>query len=314
LRASATREDYQAVALALSGDVASTWFALIESHAQAELLDKQIETNLTGLAAQNARFELGLIRSPDVLRQRQLVEATREQLVVVQSRIEVLEHRLAVLQGEPPQAAQYEVGTDLPDLPPLPDAGIPCDLLRRRPDVRRDYLALQAADRDLASAVADQYPRVNLTGSLTTAADSPEDLFRDWIATVGSQLIAPLIDGGQRRAEVDRNASVVRELFNQYGRTVLIAYQQVEDSLARERYQRQRIERLEKQVNAARLAATQLREQYLIGDADYLDVLSANTQEQQLQRDTLSARLQLILIRISLYVALSGGFEPLPNL
>jgi len=310
LRASATEADFHVVALTLSADVARTWFALIEANAQLELLDEQIRTNLTGLELQEARFGLGQIRSADVLRQRQLVESTREQRIVVLSRIEVLEHLLAVLQGQPPQETNYSPGTKLPELPPLPTTGLPSDLLNRRPDIRRDFLALWAADRDLASAVSAQYPRLNLGASITTVAESPENLFREWVFSVAGQLIAPLVDGGQRRAEVDRNVATVRLRFTEFSQTVLIAYQEVEDALALERYQLERIEKLETQAKLAHQASLQLREQYLIGETEYLDVLSSLQQEQSLQRNVLSARLDLILNRIALYLALAGDFNP----
>lgn len=313
LRAAATHADYHAVALTLSAEVARTWFSLIEAHAQVALIEEQIDTNRTGLALQEARFGRGLIRSADVLRQRQLVESTLEQEVVVQSRIEVLEHRLAVLLGQVPQTADYDPGSDLPELPPLPETGLPSELLRRRPDVRRDYLAFVAADRDLASAVSAQYPRISLTGSILNVADRPEDLFRDWFVSIGAQLIAPLIDGGERRAEVDRNAALFYVRFNEYGQTMLTAFQEVEDNLARERYQLERLEHLNRQLELARQASEQLREQYLIGDTDYLSVLTAITAQQRLQRETLSARLELVQIRIGLYLALAGGFEPHPE-
>ena len=90
-----------------------------------------------------------------------------------------------------------------------------------------------AADRDLASAISAQYPRISLTGSVINAAESPETLFRDWFVSIGSQLIAPLLDGGQRRAEVDRTAAVLRQRFDEYGQTMLIAFREVEDTLAR---------------------------------------------------------------------------------
>ncbi|MEZ6117432.1 MAG: efflux transporter outer membrane subunit [Pirellulaceae bacterium] len=315
LRAEATAADYQAVALSLAAEVARTWFALIEAHAQLELLQVQIETNRTGLKAQELRFgEGGFVRSPDVLRQRQLVESTLEQEVVVRARIETLEHQLAVLVGEMPQNASYQPGSELPDLPPLPSTGLPSDLLMRRPDVRSDYLAFAAADRDLAAAITAQYPRINLTGSLINAADRPEDLFRDWFVSIGGQLIAPLLNGGRLRAEVDRTAAVVCQRFNEYGQTMLNAFAEVEDSLALERYQIQRIERLNAQVGFAKQASDQLREQYLIGDANYLDVLSAIQAQQRLQRETLSARLDLVLIRIGLYLALAGDFDTQPQL
>ncbi|MCO8121151.1 TolC family protein [Stieleria sp. TO1_6] len=310
LRAGATRADYHAIALTLSAEIARTWFSLIESHAQLQLLDEQIETNRTGLALQEARFGLGLIRVPDVLRQRQLVESTLEQSVVVKARIEVLEHQLAVLLGQMPQEAVYRPGAILPALPPLPATGLPSELLNRRPDVRRDYLAFMAADRDLASAITARYPRISLSGSVLNAAESPETLFRDWLLGIGGQMIAPLIDGGQRRAEVDRTTAVVRQRFNEYGETMLNAFREVEDALAQEKFQLQRLEHLDAQTELARQSADQLREQYQIGDVEYLDVLSAITAYQRLQRETLSARLELLLIRVSLYLALAGDFEP----
>ncbi len=165
----------------------------------------------------------------------------------------------------------------------------------------------------LASAISAQYPRLSLTGSVINVAESPETLFRDWFVSIGGQLIAPLLDGGQRRAEVDRTTAVVRQRFNEYGQTMLNAFREVEDSLALERYQIERIERLEAQVDLAQQASEQLREQYLIGDADYLDVLSAISTQQRLQRETLSARLELVLIRIGLYLALAGDFDTRPQ-
>lgn len=313
LRAEATHADYHAVALSLAAEVTRTWFALVEAHAQLRLLDEQIEINRTGLKLMEQRFQRGFALSPDWLRQRQLVESTLEQAVVVRGQVEVLEHQLAVLTGQLPQAASYFPGAVLPSLPPLPNAGLPSELLSRRPDVRRDYLAFMAADRDLASAVSAQYPRLNLTGSILNIADSPETLFRDWFISIGAQLIAPLLDGGQRRSEVDRTAAVVRERFNTYGQTMLNAFREVEDNLALERYQIQRLERLQTQVSLTQQASDRLLQQYLIGDADYLDVLSTIQTQQRLQRDTLSARLELILIRIGLYLALAGDFDPRPQ-
>jgi outer membrane protein TolC len=311
LRADSTLADYQTTELTLSAEVARTWFALIEAHAQIALLEEQVETNLTVLDLQEARFGLGQIRLADVLRQRQLVESTREQAVVARSRVALLEHVLAVLQGRAPQEAGYDTGSVLPSLPPLPDTGLPAELVNRRPDVRRELLALEAADRDLASAITAQYPRLNLTASVTTAAESPENLFRDWLVSIAGQLIGPLFDGGERRAEVDRTAAVVRERVADYGQTVLVAYREVEDALALERYQRERIELLNIQLDLARQSSVQLREQYIFfGDeTDFLDVLSATTEEQRLQRETLSARLDLVLTRIALYLALAGDFE-----
>ena len=312
LRADATSLDYHAIALQLSAEIARTWFSLVEANAQLKLLNEQIETNQTGLKIQESRFGVD-VSSADVLRQRQLLESTLEQADVARGQIEIIEHQLAVLLGEMPQTATYNTGTQLPELPPLPQTGVPSELLQRRPDVRRDYVAFQAADHDLASAISRQYPRVSLSGSLLNIAESPETVLRDWFVSIGGQLIAPLLDGGERRAEVDRTSEVVSQLFYQYAQTMLTALAEVEDNLAREKYQLRRIEHLQNQVTLAGQASDQLRQKYSIGDAGYLDVLSAITGQQSLQRRLLSARLELVLIRVTLYRALAGNFDTRPQ-
>lgn len=313
LRADATGFDYQTIALNLSAEIARTWFSLIEAHAQVKLLNDQIETNRDAAELQEAGFGFGIVPIADVLRQRQLLESTLEQSAVAKGRIEVLEHQLAVLLGEMPQTASYEPGAGLPDLPPVPQTGLPAELLNRRPDVRRDYVAFQAADHDLASAISAQYPRVSLGGSLLNIAERPESVLRDWFVSIGGQLIAPLLDGGQRRAEVDRTSAVVGQLFYEYAQTMLNAFAEVEDSLALEKYQIERIDHLKSQVKLAGQSSEILLARYMSGDdednVEYLDVLSATTGEQRLQRQALSAQLNLVLIRVNLYRALAGDFD-----
>ena len=307
LRASATQQDYQWIALQLSEEIATIWFALVEAHSQYQLVEQQIETNLQGLELMETRFGFGRNRSADVLRQRQLVESTREQLVVIQSRIEILEHQFAVLLGQTAQDASYSVSANLPDVPPLPSTGLPGDLIQRRPDVQRDYEALLAADRDVASAITNQFPRLNLSASLEHAAENPESLFRDWILGLAGQLTAPLFDGGQRRAEVDRTVAITRRRLADYGQTVLEAFREVEDALAREKYAAERLKYIETQLELGEQTVNQLVEQYFTGVSDYLSVLTATTNQQRLQRQYLSIRLEQIVARIALYRSLSGN-------
>ena len=314
LRAVATHWDYHSVALTLAAQITQTWFTLVEAYAQLDLLDEQVETNKKGLKAVELRFAaIGEGGSPNVLRQRQLVQSTLEQIIVVKSDIEVLEHQMAVLTGQPPQNANYSTGSTFPDLPPIPYTGLPSELLNRRPDVRASHTALAAADQDLAAAVSDQYPRLDLSASLINAAETPETLFRDWFTSIGAQLLGPIFDGRQRRSEVERREALVCQLFAEYQQTILVALQEVEDGLALERYQIERIEKIEKQVELARKASEQLLQFFITGEASYLDVLSANQSQQGLQRSLLSARLDLILIRVGLYSALAGDFDTRPE-
>ena len=308
-RAEASRADYQTAALSLSAEVVRTWVQLAEANSQRRLVQEQIETNRNVLTLLENRFETGQIRSVDVLRQRQLLESTREQRTVVESRIQVLEHRLAVLLGRTPQGGVERVPDTLPDLPPLPETGIPTDLVRRRPDVQSAFNRLRAADRDLAAAISDQYPRLTLSVSGSTVAESATALFESWAYSFASNLLAPIFRGGALRAEVDRTEAVRTQRLFEYGQTILTAFQEVEDALIREKKQRERIRNLERQVELAQQAYEQLRTQYFNGAADYLDVLTALDEVQQLRRDRLSAERTLVEERIALYRALAGAFE-----
>lgn len=311
LLSEATRADYRAAALTVAAEVTRTWYRLVEARQQVSLIERQIETNASVAELLEQRFAAGQIRSADVLRQQQLVEATREQAVVARSRRALLENQLAVLQGRPPQAPTPppDAPEALPEPPPLPATGLAGALVERRPDVRRARLRLEAADRELASAVSDQYPRIDLTGSLVTAAEDPGNLFNDWLGSIAGQLVAPLIDAGRRRAEVERASAVTRQRLAEYGQRVVEAFGEVEDALAAERFEVRRIARIERQLELARQTLEQLRTQYLNGVTDYVAVLTSLTQQQQLQRDLIASRLTRLDARISLYRALAGGFE-----
>jgi multidrug efflux system outer membrane protein len=309
LRASATEQDYHAAAISLSAEVALAWYALAQAHLEINLIRSQIQTNQKVLDLIRARFRAGQVRRADVLRQEQLVEATREQLTIAQARAAVGNHRLAILEGRPPQSTINVAPTALVDLPPTPRTGLPAELVQRRPDVRSALLELEAADKDVASAVSDQYPRLNLTASLRTAAERPERLFREWLASLAGQIVAPLLDAGQRRAEIERTVAVRRQRLAEYGQVVLEAFGEVEDALALERLQTRRLGSVTRQLDYARQTYRQLRLQYLNGAAEYIDVLTSIRDQQQLERELLFARLALIEHRIALHRALAGGFQ-----
>ena len=308
-RTEATFTDYQTAAISLSAEVATTWYRLAEAQSQLELIEEQIETNVNMLNLLGNRFGAGQIRSVDILRQRQLVEATREQRSYAVSRMQVLEHQLAVLMGRPPQQ-DLEVAPELlPEPPALPATGIPMELVRRRPDVQSAFYRLRAADRDLAVAISSQYPQLTLPASASAAGSSAASLFQDWVLSLGGDLVAPIFKGGALRAEVDRTEAVKQQRLYAYGQTVLIAFREVEDALTREQTQTESIENIEEQVDLAEQAYEQLQVQYFNGAADYLDVLTALDEVQQLRRDLLSAELALLEYRIALYRALAGPFE-----
>ncbi len=308
-QARAAYSDYQTAALSLSAQITGTWYQLVEARQQIELIDEQIKTNQKVLLLLKARLGSGQVRSVDILRQKQLTQSTREQKISAESRLQVLEHQLAVLLGRPPQEGIDYLGEGLPALPPLPDTGIPADLIGRRPDVRSAYLRLKAADRDLASAVSSRYPRLSLTASLTKDTDSTQHLFKDWVRSLAGNLLAPIFYGGRLKAEVKRTKAVKQQRLYEYGQAVLTAVKEVEDALIREKKQLERIHSLEVQLKLARQTHEQLRIEYFNGFANYLDVLTSLDDEQQLRRNLLSAHRILLEYRVALYRALAGGFE-----
>lgn len=308
-RAQATLADYHTAGLSLSAEITRTWYRLAEARSQLALVKKQIKTNEKVLNLLVNRYGGGQIRGVDIIRQKQLLESTREQKFVAESRMQVLENQLAVLLGRPPQEGISPKPAYLPELPPLPETGVPMGLVRRRPDVRSAFNLVKAADRDLASAISNQYPRLTLSASATTSADNAANLFEDWVLSFAGNLLAPIFRGGELSAEVDRTEAVKQQRLYEYGQTVLIAFREVEDALVQEKKQKQRIENIREQVELATQAYEQLRFQYFNGVANYIDVLTTLDEVQQLRRDLLSARLTALEYRIALYRALAGSFE-----
>lgn len=307
LRASATLADYQAAAVSLSGEIASTWFRLVEQRAQYDLARTQLETNQNVLTVIESRFATGLSGSADVLRQRQLVSASRERLSFVSGEIGVLEHQLAVLVGESPGGAGLPEDATLPELPPLPATGVPAQLIQRRPDLQQAWRLVRAADQDLAAAISNRFPRFSIEGSVRTQASDAGELFDNWLTTLAGNLLVPLVDGGALRAEVRRSRAVVEELVQSYGQAVLTAIREVEDALAREQQQRRRLQSLDEQIRLADTTYRQLRIRYLNGTVSYIEVLTALQDKQDLQRTFLTTRQQLLNTRVALYRALAGG-------
>jgi NodT family efflux transporter outer membrane factor (OMF) lipoprotein len=309
----ARRADLKAAAITLTANVASTWYNLVEQRGQRRVLKEQIATNQRVLTIVRKRFARGQVRASDVLRQQRLLESTRQQREVVRSRIKVLKHQLLVLTGRSPTQTLRARGDQFPAMPTKPDPGLPARLVNRRPDVRSAFYEVQSADRAVAVAVADRYPRLTLTADLSSSDDNATDLFDDWLRSIAADLVQPVFDAGQREAEVRRTRSVKAQRLDEYGQAVLTAFEEVSNALSREYHQRREIRSIREQLQLSERTSERLRREYLNGDISYIDVLDALTQEQQLQRELLRARFALIDNRIALYRALAGGWSGLTS-
>jgi NodT family efflux transporter outer membrane factor (OMF) lipoprotein len=307
--ARAMQQQVQVVALTLSAQIAAVWFELGEQRAQVELLGRQAELQASMLELVEARFRRGQVGAPDVLRQRQVLESVRASLGVAEAQVRVLENQLAVLVGRVPGTALPRPPSNLPLPPPLPQTGVPSELVQRRPDLRQAYEQLAAADARLAAAIAERFPRLGLSAQGTTSGSSSRELFDRWLATLAANLVAPILDGGARRAEVAYRRAVLAERWQAYRQAVLQAVEEVETALAQEQQYRQLLESLQRQLALADRTVERLRDSYSKGAVDYLRVLDALLTQQGLQRAELQTRRNLLWERIRLCRALAGGWD-----
>ncbi len=312
LDVSASEDDLKTAAITLVASVSEAYFGLIESRGQLVLLDEQIKTNQDYLELVTLRFRRGQVSVTDVLQQKQLLESTIGDRKKMQATVKVYENQIAVLTGKSPGDYSVRTAGDLPILPALPVTPVPSELLQRRPDVHSTFLAVQAADKRVAVAIADCLPSFSLTISAGGYGTSTNELFSQWLGTLGGNMVAPLFEGGKLLAEVERRKAMASEAVNSYAHTMLTALREVEDALVQETQQEKFLESMKEQLKLSMQSVDQTRERYTKGAMDFLRFLTTVSNNQELQRTYLTSRRQLISYRISLYKALSGGWDVTP--
>ena len=193
---------------------------------------------------------------------------------------------------------------------PLVAAGIPSDLLRRRPDIRRAERDLAAETAEVGVAVADLYPRFSLTGSLglesVRAGDFPKAASTFW--QFGPSLLAPLFDGGRRRAEVRRQRAQVDEALANYKQAVLRALSDVETALIRLARERERASQLFASRAELGRNLDLTRQRYQACEADLLEVLDVERRVARLDDLAAQANARVLTNTIALEKALGGGW------
>jgi outer membrane protein TolC len=182
-------------------------------------------------------------------------------------------------------------------------------LISQRPDLQAALQRVAAADSRVAAAIADRFPSITLSGNYgTLRQEVAAGLIKGEFWSLLGNLALPVIDGGRRRAEVDRNEAALREAVAGYQQKVLTAFKEVEDALANNHATGQRIESL---METARATSASLRlstERYLAGLVDYLPVLTAQRADADTRSRLLDAQRQLLTDRISLARALGGSW------
>ncbi len=309
LETAASRQDVEETALVLSGEIATTWFQIREQTQLISVLQRQVELSRQFLELTELRFAVGEGSALNVLEQRQQLNDTESLLPSAMERRDTLENRLAVLVGQAPASGGWErAGERFGDLPPLPSLGSPTDLVESRPDLRAERLRLEAADYRVAAAVADRLPRLTLSLDYELSASKLTDLYENEVRSVAGNLVAPVFDGGRRKAEVERRREIVRESLDRFSESFLTALREVEDALVRERYQDERLEKIRTGLGIARENLSESRVRYANGLNDYLTVITALQRLQQLERDEITAQREVFEARAQLYRALGGAW------
>jgi len=276
------------------------------ANAQAELARQK---RLDEIIA--ARVRGGLVDGQDLQAQRADRAAAAAAIAPLQAQANAEIHALGVLTGSTPEAlaAQLSATASLPAPPAIP-AGLPSDLLRRRPDIRAAERDLAAATADIGVAVADLYPRISLTAAPALVSTALGSLL-EWGSrsfSAGAALDWPLFDGGRRRANIEVRNARQEQAMIAYRKAILTALQGVEDALARVDADRRQIADLGQALASSRravdIARTRSRGGLVAGD----EPLIADGRSIKLQDQLTEARGALARDTVALAKALGGGW------
>src|SRR5215470_4852806 len=309
----AAAENRRDVLVILLGDVGRTYAQLRGFQRRLEIANKNIKTQQDTLDLTTARAKAGLATELDVSRAAAQLETTKAAVPTLVSGIDISIHRLSVLLGEEPGAlrSELEKTSPIPSAGPQVDVGLPSDLLKRRPDIRRSEAQLAAATARIGEAKADLFPRFVLTGTAGRQATQLHDLTLGAgnFFSAGPGISLPLFTGGRIRSNIAVQTSRQREALIGYQSTVLNALEEVENALVTYSQEQERRDRLNEAVSHSQLAVDLAAEQYKAGLVDFLSVLDA-------QRDLYANDYQLVQSQttvttnlVGLYRALGGGWS-----
>jgi multidrug efflux system outer membrane protein len=305
----ATEADLRFVRLSVEATVAIDYYDLRETDQELSILDATIADLARGLALTQDRFHHGLIGALAVKQAQTIFDQTTAQKQALEIQRAQLEHAIAVLLGRTVE------GFSLPDqpsnpAPPTIPTGLPSDLLERRPDIAEADRNVAAATAQIGVAKAAYFPQLSLTGAAGYESTNIASLvnWQNTLATLGASAVAPIFTGGRLRAGVDQAQAVYRQSLAQYEKTVLIAYQEVEDQLAALHFLDGESQSEASAVSDARQAEQIATQRYKAGLVGYLDVVYA--QESVLSNEQTAAQIsgQQLVASVVLIKALGGGW------
>ena len=307
--AKASAQDLAAVRLGLQSTLADDYFQMRGLDARITLLHQTVDAFQRAYDLTDTRHSGGIASGIDVSRASSLLSSAKAELSSVAADRAGFEHAVAILIGESPSTFSLPVA-DSQIAPPAIPVGVPSALLARRPDILASASRIAAANARIGVARAAQYPSLTLGGAGGFEAGNSSILS----ASNGFWALGPLsaalniFDGGARRARVRISRAQYYEAAASYRSTVLTAFREVEDDLARARY----LATQETDQQAATTAAERTRDLALIryrdGASDYLEVVTAQTAALDAQRALLQVHTSRLQVAVATVQAIGGVY------
>ena len=308
--AQAAEADFRAAQQSLAAATAKAYFSAVEANIQAGIVRETVEILEETLRIVNVKHDNGMTSAQDVSLARSDLATARESLTTIEGSQRDAVRALEALLGRYP-GADLEVRRSLPGVPPAPPAGLPSELLERRPDIVAAERRVAAAFNATNQARAARLPTLGLTGNLGSASDSLSGLLESSNAawTAGASLLAPIFDGGRRREAVEIATADQEQALAAYGQAAISAFNELETNLDQGVVLQQRIAELNvaatEAANAFRIA--QLR--YEEGEEELLNVLSIQQRVIGAKSSLSSVERLLLEQRVNLNLALGGSWD-----
>ena len=315
----------------------------VELRIAAEIAGNVIEYRALQLHLRNATFSLatsqqlyelfilqqqaGLLSSSELIPSRNAVFTARGALAPLRAAISSTVAALTVLTDLPREQVEHQleypleyqaehqtasaVATKIPMGPDRFPLGLPSELLQRRPDLRLAESQLAAASAEIGMAIADQYPRLSLTGNIGLETITPGNLTqqasRFW--SFGPQLSLPLVSGGRLQAQIRIREAARDAAIANYRQAVLMALADTETALIRYQQEQWRLEQLRQSVATQQQQVDFAMQRFTLGDSSMTAVLEARLQLAQLMDQQQSAEQTVAINLLALFKALGGGFD-----
>jgi outer membrane protein, multidrug efflux system len=313
----ASEQDRRNVLVTLLGDVGRYYADLRGFQARLTVAEQNIAVDEDTVGLTRALSQAGQATERDVAQARAQLESVRAQVPVLRSDIATSLHRLSVLIGQQPGALDAELAERAPVLvvPPDVPAGLPSDLLERRPDIQRAQAQLAAATARVGQAQADYFPRFTLLGTAGRQATQLHDLTLGLgnYFSVGPSISLPVFTGGRIRSNVAMQDARMQQAAVIYQSTVLAALEETENALVNYAAEQDRRDRLEAALNADKTALELTNVQYRAGLADFLTVLQSERDLYANQDLLAQSQAAISTDLVALYKALGGGWSISPQ-